>query len=226
MPCMLGDVVGRIIGEGDGCSWQEIDNEQVPSIVKISTPHGTVISSGRFHINEITIEGLKKLLELENDASKSGEIYNGKLPNIQVPINPDTINLPNVQSSAEYVLDINNKHISDIEITEKTNGFSGNMDTKYGYEVGWKHARDYYEKNIVHPKNKMFIDDYKSFKVQKDEHHISKENAEFIWSFMPFWIKHQPNGLNPSFHATESIEGDKEISDKVKKILFNTTGDV
>ncbi len=222
MPCMMGNVVGRIIGEEDGCIWQEFDGEKVPSIIKFSTPHGTITSCGRFKVNEITVEGLKKLLELENEVYQSnGKLYNGKLTDIDFSAYLDIINLQNTESSVKLEYEIINKHVSDIEIKEKTNCFSGNMDIQYGYESGWQHARDYYENNFVHPKNKFFIEDYKSFEVEKTENYISKENAEFIWSLMPTWIKNQPDGLNPTFYATLSAEGDKEISNKVKSILFN-----
>ena len=49
---------------------------------------------------------------------------------------------------------------------------------------------------------------------------MNKEDAKFIWSLMPGWVKKQSKGLDPTFYGTLSCEGDKEIHKRVKEILF------
>lgn len=49
---------------------------------------------------------------------------------------------------------------------------------------------------------------------------ISKEDADYIWSLMPDWVKEQPEDLGHTMYGTFSAIGDKEVCDKVKKILF------
>lgn len=85
MPCMLGEVVGRIIGESDKGSWGYINDIKMPSIVLLATPHGSIIKTGVLYLSEITDEGMKKLLEFEIDALKKkghGNLYAGKLENM------------------------------------------------------------------------------------------------------------------------------------------------
>ena len=80
LPCMLGDVVGRIVGESEKGSWGNINDEGMFSIPLFSTPHGTIIEVGVLYLSEITDEGMEKLLEYEEDVkSKDDELYAGKL---------------------------------------------------------------------------------------------------------------------------------------------------
>ena len=48
---------------------------------------------------------------------------------------------------------------------------------------------------------------------------MTQEEAQFIWSLMPLWVKEQPNGLDNKFYGTLSREGDVEISERVRSIL-------
>ena len=48
---------------------------------------------------------------------------------------------------------------------------------------------------------------------------MTQEEAQFIWSLMPEWLKTQPDGLSPMFYGTLSQESDIEVSKRVKKIL-------
>ena len=87
MPCSIGEVVGRIIGADEDCQWAYINEseEKQPSIILVSTPHGSVIKSGRFYIGNITEEKLKKLWEYENMVIDTGdEIYEGKLKDVDL----------------------------------------------------------------------------------------------------------------------------------------------
>lgn len=78
MPCMFGEAVCRIVGESEKGSWGNINGFKVPSIPLLATPHGTVIELGRFYIDKITKEGLKKLEEYENAAVSEGrDVYLG-----------------------------------------------------------------------------------------------------------------------------------------------------
>lgn len=80
LPCMLGDVVGRIVGEDESGSWGVIDGERVFSIPKFSTPHGTIFKVGRFYLSEITEEGMKQLTAYEEELKAKGEkLYAGLL---------------------------------------------------------------------------------------------------------------------------------------------------
>lgn len=80
LPCMLGEVVGRIVGEHESGSWGEINGEKVFSIPEFSTPHGTIMKAGRFYIDEITEEGMKRLLDYEAELKINGkEMYAGRL---------------------------------------------------------------------------------------------------------------------------------------------------
>lgn len=88
MPCMMGESVMRIVGESEKGSWGYINGEHVPSIVLVSTPHGTVIESGRFFLDEITEDGMNQLLEYEKDASTGTNYYANKLTPEEISINP------------------------------------------------------------------------------------------------------------------------------------------
>lgn len=80
MPCMLGDMVGRIVGEDEKSSSIKVDDKKLFSVLLFSTPHGTIIKAGRFLFSEITKEGMEKLLEYENDSNiKPENFYSGKL---------------------------------------------------------------------------------------------------------------------------------------------------
>lgn len=80
MPVMLGEVVGRIVGESDKGSRGIINGEEMPSIILVSTPHGSVLETGIFYISEIDDEGMEKLIGFENDCKdKKQELYAGKL---------------------------------------------------------------------------------------------------------------------------------------------------
>lgn len=60
LPCMLGDVVGRIIGQADDGSWSTNENgNEIYSIPLFATPHGSIIKTGRFYLDKITDEGMK-----------------------------------------------------------------------------------------------------------------------------------------------------------------------
>lgn len=80
-PCMMGEVVGRIIAAAEGCEWREINGKLVPSQVIFSSPHGTMVKTGRFHLQPITEEGMSRLEEYEKDAVKqTGIMYRGEWP--------------------------------------------------------------------------------------------------------------------------------------------------
>lgn len=82
LPCMLGDVVGRIVGESEKGSWGSINDMEMHSIPLFATPHGTIIETGVFYLSEMTDEGMEQLLEYEMDALKKnghGSLYGGKL---------------------------------------------------------------------------------------------------------------------------------------------------
>lgn len=84
MPCMLGDTVGRIIGESDEGSWGRINGIDMFSMPLFATPHGTVIKTGIFYLSPITNDGNDKLSFYENLAKEEGiELYAGKLPNFK-----------------------------------------------------------------------------------------------------------------------------------------------
>ena len=52
---------------------------------------------------------------------------------------------------------------------------------------------------------------------------MKKEDSDFLWRLMPDWVKEQPEGLDCLFYATLTREGDIEIGNRVKEILFNNT---
>lgn len=81
LPCMLGEVVGRIIGEAEEGSWATNENgEDIYSIPLFCTPHGTIIKTGRFYLDEITEEGKARLESYENELkAENKELYAGKL---------------------------------------------------------------------------------------------------------------------------------------------------
>lgn len=80
LPCMLGKVVGRIVGESKKGSWGYINDVEMFSIPQIGTPHGSIVETGVLYLSEIDEEGMKKLLEFEKDCvEKDGELYGGKL---------------------------------------------------------------------------------------------------------------------------------------------------
>ena len=85
LPCMLGQVVGRIVGESEKGSWGYIDEVQMFSIPFFATPHGSVIETGVLFLSEITEEGLAKLKEFEADAkAKCKELYDGRINDIEI----------------------------------------------------------------------------------------------------------------------------------------------
>lgn len=80
MPCMLGEIVGKIVGESDIGSWGEINGVKMYSIPLFATPHGTLIKTGVMKLSKITEEGLKQLSEYEKQAIGDGEkLYCGLL---------------------------------------------------------------------------------------------------------------------------------------------------
>lgn len=82
LSCMLGEAVGKIVGESEEGSWGKINGENFFSIPLFCTPHGTVIKTGVFYLSEITKEGLKRLEQYEKEALEKGEkLYNGLLDN-------------------------------------------------------------------------------------------------------------------------------------------------
>ena len=48
---------------------------------------------------------------------------------------------------------------------------------------------------------------------------MTQEEAQFIWSLMPIWVKEQPEGLDNIFYSTLSREGDIEVSNRVRSRL-------
>jgi len=80
LPCMLGEVVGRIIGESEEGSWGEINGEKMFSIPYFSSPHGTVVETGVFYLSEITDDGMKILEGYEKELIDGDkELYSGRL---------------------------------------------------------------------------------------------------------------------------------------------------
>jgi len=49
---------------------------------------------------------------------------------------------------------------------------------------------------------------------------LKLEDAKFIWSLLPGWIKEQPKGLCATMYGTLTRKGDIKIMKKVKRILF------
>jgi hypothetical protein len=80
LPCMLGEVVGKIVGESGEGSWGQINGSEMYSIPLFATPHGTIIKTGVAKLSKITDEGLAKLLEHEQEVMISGkQLYDGKI---------------------------------------------------------------------------------------------------------------------------------------------------
>lgn len=76
LPCMLGDIVGKIIGESEEGSWNETNGIKMYSIPLFATPHGTIIKTGVAHLSKITDEGLEKLIKYERELLDEGkELY-------------------------------------------------------------------------------------------------------------------------------------------------------
>ena len=76
MPCYLGkEVVGKIVAASESGSMGIVNGIEMPSIVIFSTPHGSAIETGIFHLNDIDEEGMKKLEEYEKDAQAKGDDY-------------------------------------------------------------------------------------------------------------------------------------------------------
>ena len=91
-PVMLGEVVGRIVGYPEDSATITNDNGELEyARVHIGTPHGSIIVSGRFHVSEITPEGVEKLLNYEEELRYNFKpLYNGVLDDI-LPKDPETL---------------------------------------------------------------------------------------------------------------------------------------
>ena len=91
-PVMLGEVVGRIVGYPEDSATLTNDNGELEyARVHIGTPHGSIIVSGRFHVSEITPEGVEKLLNYEEELRYNFKpLYNGVLDDI-LPKDPETL---------------------------------------------------------------------------------------------------------------------------------------
>lgn len=48
---------------------------------------------------------------------------------------------------------------------------------------------------------------------------MKKEDKEFIYSLLPEWVKKVPKGMNNMFYGTLTEKGDKEVKDRVDKLL-------
>lgn len=80
LPCMLGETVGRIVGYGENCATIVHNNHTLYSVILFSTPHGSIIKSGRLYLSQITDEKMNTLIEFEKDAqSKEINLYAGKI---------------------------------------------------------------------------------------------------------------------------------------------------
>jgi hypothetical protein len=96
-PCMLGNVVGRIVAESPNSgSWGYINGIRAYSIVHFGTPHGSLIETGVAYLAELTEEGKIRLDEYEKDAlktqkEKGTKPYNGQWKIVE-PI-PDPIQI-------------------------------------------------------------------------------------------------------------------------------------
>ena len=91
-PVMLGEVVGRIVGYPEDSATITNDNGELEyARVHIGTPHGSIIVSGRFHVSEITPEGVEKLLHYEEELRYNFEpLYKGALDDV-LPKDPETL---------------------------------------------------------------------------------------------------------------------------------------
>ena len=49
---------------------------------------------------------------------------------------------------------------------------------------------------------------------------MEKQDADFIWSLLPEWVKEYEENLDPTFYGTGSCEGDNSVNKKVRKILY------
>jgi hypothetical protein len=80
MPCMMGEAVGKIIGESEKGSWGVINGIEMFSVPFFATPHGTIIKVGVLKLSKITEEGLIKLSEYEQQViDKGDDLYGGRL---------------------------------------------------------------------------------------------------------------------------------------------------
>ena len=64
------------------------------------------------------------------------------------------------------------------------------------------------------------LEEWLIVKLINSTHKISEDDANFIWSLMPKWIKCQPKGLDPTMYGTLTMEEDIKIYERVKQILF------
>lgn len=80
-PAMFGEAVGRIVSHSEDGSYA--NNGTMCSIVNFGTPHGSVIKTGNLYLNEITPEGMEKLIAYENECKEEFKpLYNGVLDHI------------------------------------------------------------------------------------------------------------------------------------------------
>ena len=85
LPCMLGEGVGRIVGESGEGGWGEIGGVMMYSIPMFCSPHGTMIRTGVMKLSQITEDGLKKLKGYEDELIAKGDIpYNDLLEEFKV----------------------------------------------------------------------------------------------------------------------------------------------
>ena len=70
-PCMMGEVVGRIVGHCDDGSKGDVNGIEMHSIVEFSSPHGTIFKTGVFHLSEMTDKGMEQLKDYEQQAKES-----------------------------------------------------------------------------------------------------------------------------------------------------------
>lgn len=82
-PVMIGEAVGRIVGHASNGSWGVINGKPQHSVLEIGTPHGSVITSGRMFVSEITPDGLERLKSHESILIGEGkEPYGGRLKDV------------------------------------------------------------------------------------------------------------------------------------------------
>jgi len=80
-------IIGRIVGQCEEGSWGETNGIKAFSISEIATPHGSILKSGLFHLEDLDDFEMKLLLQYEDDARKNGlELYAGRLDGILVNI--------------------------------------------------------------------------------------------------------------------------------------------
>jgi hypothetical protein len=75
-PCKLGTVLGRLIGESGLGSWGFINGIEAYSVPKFATPHGSVLTTGIAHLQDLTAEELTQLRVYEEDAKQKSVLYN------------------------------------------------------------------------------------------------------------------------------------------------------